>query len=170
MSKSYIPEVGADAAPETVVVGETYVEPVTGLTWTVTPVGTMKTRDEAVAVCEAAAVAGQSGWRLPTVAEARGLVRDCADLEVGGACPAGDGCLDSTCNADTCKTCQTPSSQPGGQCKAVLEMQQGWDGAPWYWTSDEAADTGQYWVYNLCQGALNVVYGASLYDVRCVRQ
>ena len=158
-----------DTAPGEVVVGDTYVESGTGLTWTVAPVAKMKGYDDAVAACQAANVAGQTGWRLPTAAEARGLYRDCPDLQVGGACPIGDGCLDSTCNDATCKTCQTPSSQPAGQCKAVQELQQGWDGAGWYWTSDQVPDLGQYWVYNLCQGAFNAVFGGSSYDVRCVK-
>ena len=162
-------DTGADTTPDTLVVGVTFTEPGTGLTWTVDPVSDMANRDAAVAACEAAEVDGHTDWRLPTIEEARGLYRDCPDLELGGACTVGDNCLNSTCNDANCKTCQTASSQPSGQCKAVHEMQQGWDGGPWYWTSSEAADVEQYWVFNLCQGALNVVFGGSSYGVRCVR-
>jgi hypothetical protein len=157
------------ASGEDAVAGPTYHEPTAGVTWTVSPVANMKNRDEAVAACSAANVDGQTGWRLPTVDEARGLYRDCPDLEKGGTCKLGAGCLDSTCNDASCRTCQTPSSQPAGQCKAVQAMQKGWDGAGWYWTSDSSADNEQYWVYNLCQGAFNSVVGGSLYDVRCVK-
>ena len=157
------------AADTPLVLSDTFTEPGTGLTWTVKPVAQMKTYDDAVAACQAANVAGETGWRLPTVAEARGLYRDCPDLEVGGGCPLGAGCLDSTCNDATCTACQTPSGQPSGQCKAVPEMTQGWDGGPWYWTSDQVPDVGKYWVYSLCQGAFNDVFGGSSYDVRCVK-
>jgi len=160
--------VAADEA-EDVAVGATYAEPTGGATWTVARVAEAKTRDGAIAACSGLTLEGLGGWRLPTVGEARGLYRDCPDLEVGGTCQIGAGCLDSTCNDASCKTCQTASSQPAGQCKALQAFQQGWEGAGWYWTSDEAADLGQYWVYNLCQGAFNVVVGGSMYDVRCVR-
>jgi hypothetical protein len=166
-------EATAEASDDTGVAevgtGPTYAEPNAGVTWTVTPVAKMKGYDDAVAACSTASVDGLSGWRLPTVGEARGLYRDCPDLETGGACGLGAACLQSTCNDAACKTCQTPSSQPAGQCKAVQELQQGWDGAGWYWTSDAAADTEHFWVFNLCQGAFNDVTGGSLYDVRCVR-
>jgi hypothetical protein len=68
----------------------------------------IKNHDEIAAACEAMTVQGVSGWRLPTIDEARLLAGGCTPTASGGSCPISDpSCLNSSCGfaSPQCESC-----------------------------------------------------------------
>ena len=138
-------------------------DPASGLSWQQEPGS--ETWDNAVTYCQNLVLDG-GGWRLPNISELRSLVRNCPDIQAGGACGVATTCLEYSCWSNA--NCQ-PSScvdnastadcywpvELGGTCMA-------------YWSSSEPLSTSAWYV----TFEMGYVYDAEktyTNGVRCVR-
>ena len=143
-----------------------WTDPVSGLTWQVTPTGgTMKWSD-AKAHCAGLTLDG-GGWHLPTIGELRTLIRGCPGTVTGGACEVTDSCLSSSCQNEACNGC-SGNNGPAGGCYWPDEMQ---GTCGWYWSSSPVEDLGGYaWLVYFYYGGVASGLGVySDFGVRCVR-
>jgi len=152
-------------------------DPETGFEWQQEPTGGQITWENAVTHCNELDLDG-GDWRLPNISELRSLVRNCADIETGGACGVVDVCeecgietaclllsscwTNANCNPSSCTNdggstgCYWPS-QLSGTCS-------------WYWSSSSLANSDRdAWYVLFYDGYVysnNNGYGG---NARCVR-
>ncbi len=111
--------------------GEAWVDPISGLTWQVTPTGGLMFWSAAQIHCDDLVLAGLSNWRLPSINELRSLIRGCPATMTGGSCNiADDGCLAPSCQNSSCDGCE-------------LTKNLGKDGM--YWPYEVAGSCCGYW-------------------------
>ena len=117
----------------TPIVGDTWNDSSSGLTWQVTPTGDVMTWSEAEAYCAGLALDG-GGWHLPTIGELRTLIRGCPATEDGGSCDveAGD-CSEWSCRDASCSGC-LDGGGPADGC---------------YWPAGMQGNCSQYWSSSL---------------------
>ena len=152
-----------------------WTDAATGFVWQVTPMGGAIAWQEAVDQCDAYG----GGWRLPNVSELRSIVRNCADIETGGACGVvdecepcvvgpGDVCLLSSCwESASCipSSCTDDGGATG--CYWPTELAGTCSGA---WSSSSSASNAFYaWSVDFISG--HVAHNAKTSDhcARCVR-
>ena len=155
-------------------------DPVTGFEWQQTPTGGEMTWDNAIAHCQSLNLGG-TGWRLPNISELRSLVRNCADIETGGACGVKDVC--SPCGVSSGDKCISDSTSCflGPTCNPSCEDNGGPTGC--YWPQQLSGNCGWYWSSSSVEGSISeawyvhFTYGRVYNDhssfnslsVRCVR-
>jgi hypothetical protein len=132
-----------------------------GLVWQNPPSAERMTWSAARFYCEGL------GSRLPTVSEARSLIRGCADTQTGGACGVHDGCIEHACWNDSCATCEFDVGPDGG-CYRPDEME---GDCGWTWTASsfyhEAQDKA--WTILYHYGSVDAAPKTRSYYVRCVQ-
>jgi hypothetical protein len=143
-----------------------WCDPTSGLTWQVTPTGTMQGW-EATAHCAGLDLGGHTDWHLPTIGELRTLIRGCPATEDGGSCNVEEGdCLAWSCQDSSCNGCYKDDG-PAEGCYWPDEMQ---GPCSWYWSSSPVEDSDDdAWLVGFHAG---LVYDADVYTdlhVRCVR-
>ena len=148
--------------------GDTWKDPISGLTWQVVSPGSGKTWTEAKAYCADLSLNG-GGWRLPDIGELRSLIRGCPFTELGSnTCNVQEGgCLDSTCNdGDLCDSCSSDNG-PADGCYWPDEMQ---GDCSWYWSSSPVEDHDvDAWGVGFHVGDVNDDLDRYDIHVRCVR-
>jgi hypothetical protein len=117
----------------------TATDPLTGLTWEVTPSSEHLSWDGAQAYCDALSLGGRDIWRVPTISQLRSLIRGCNSTMTDGVCGVTDGCFDNSCDSSECDGCDALAG-PGP------------DGAYWppklggvlypYWSSTQCTNPG----------------------------
>ena len=80
----------------------TWVDPGSGLEWERSTADTDMDSESAKSYC---AQKG-NGWRLPSIAELRSLIRNCPNTQHGGTCGVTPGCVNTACAA-TCGGCES---------------------------------------------------------------
>ncbi len=108
----------AEHAPPDTLSGLVYYDAEQDVSWLLeAPGGDLRFRNAAVAYCEQLQVLGQGDWRLPTLDEARGLVRDCLATQTGGGCQMTTAHLDGFGGACSgcgqAADCRWPAALPG---------------------------------------------------------
>jgi len=141
--------------------GDTWTDPVSGLTWQVTPSDDGFAWEQAKFYCESLSL-NEGGWRLPSISELRTLIRDCADTETGGACGVTDSCLDLGCSNEDCNGCG-----PFGGCHWPSQLN---GDCLWYWSSCGLTDNDDLaWGVYFNNGGVVSIYIDEAWNVRCVR-
>ena len=155
-------------------------DPATGFEWQQEPSGGTMMWSSAKTHCQNLDLNG-TGWRLPNISELRSLIRNCSDIETGGACgvqdecsacgvSSGDVCLrydscwsDSSCNPDFCSSDGGPTGcywppEFSGTCN-------------WYWSSSPVEDNDNLaWDVYFDYGDVHYDGVSNGYGgVRCVR-
>lgn len=109
--------------------------------------------DGIVAACAALTVQGVSGWRLPTIDEARLLAGGCAPTAPGGTCPLKDpSCLGKDCGfaMPACESCigNMGPHKTKGYCRPEVPL------CINLTTSSACPDCGAagYWTYSIING------------------
>ena len=154
-------------------------DPATGFEWQETPTGGTMIWAAAKTHCQNLDLNG-TGWHLPNISELRSLIRNCADIETGGACgvkdecsacgvSSGDVCLrsDSCYESNVCipSSCTTDGGPTG--CYWPDEME---GSCSWYWSSSPVEDYGDVaWFVLFDNGGVDSDSVSSDYVVRCVR-
>jgi len=146
--------------------GDTWTDPTSGLTWQVIPSSDYMYWDDAIAYCDNLSLDG-GGWHLPTISELRTLIRGCDGTVTGGSCGVTDSCLDSSCQNESCYSCNNGYG-PNKGCYGPSELP---GDCYWYWSSSPVADDDNYaWDVYFHNGD---VYSYDDYDydnlARCVR-
>ena len=157
----------------------TWTDPATGLVWKVSPEDDVMYWDFGVSGCEYYDRLFGGGWRLPNISELRTLVRNCAPIEIDGACGVYDECAPChTGSEDVCLSTQcireTGSCNPdsctddGGPtcCYRPVELE-GWCTAHW---SSSSVDDITAWYMDFQHGGIGYAWKIlSKLGVRCVR-
>jgi len=144
----------------------TWINPMFGLTWQVTPTGGSMSWAAAESHCATLSLDG-GGWRLPTIWELRHLIRGCTATESLGACEIRNGsCLAWECRSDNCDGCPLVLG-PDVDCFWPEELE---GDCRWYWSSSAVEDGDSvFWGVDFeVAGVTNALYDASVL-VRCVR-
>jgi len=156
-----------DAADDDTGTGDTWTDSSSGLTWQVTPGGWMIWVD-AKSYCDNLTLAG-GGWHLPTISELRTLIRGCDGTVTGGSCGVTDSCLDSSCQDESCYSCEYGFG-PNNGCYGPSELPLECYG---FWSSSPVADlVNGAWAVGFNGGYVS--YGDTIGNVynayaRCVR-
>ena len=107
-------------------------DPDSGLTWTIK--SNAMIWQDAVEYCENLDEGGFSDWRLPSIDEARTLIRVCWGTVTGGGCGVSDNCLSSDCLNYHCGLCEPKTdgyySEIDENTDSVL-----------FWSASEVADS-----------------------------
>lgn len=140
--------------------GDIEIEQETGLIWENPPSEDKMTWYAAKIYCE------NKGMRLPTVSEARSLVRGCASIEPGGACGVHDGCIEFACWTQACAACQSDGGPDGG-CYRPSEME-GVCGWTWTASSFEHQTVQKAWAVLYHYGNIDSHTKTEDIYVRCV--
>jgi len=152
-------------------------DPATGFEWQETPTGGQMGWEPAKTHCTGLTLDG-SGWRLPNISELRSLIRNCSDIETGGACGVKDEC--SACGVSSGDTCLLSSCSVSSVCNPDSCSN---DGGPtgcywppelsgtcsWYWSSSPVGGDNYAWGVNFGNGNMDYNYVTNCHDVRCVR-
>ena len=146
--------------------GDTWTDPISGLTWQVTPTGGTMEWSDAKAHCAGLSLDG-GGWRLPNIGELRSLIRGCPATQDGGSCRVEEGdCLSWSCWGDSCDGCSGWDG-PADGCYWPDEMQ---GTCSWYWSSSPVGDTPDFrWRVDFNDGDVNSGGVTNGRRVRCVR-
>jgi hypothetical protein len=131
----------------------------------------IKNHDEIAAACAAMTVQGVSGWRLPTIDEARLLAGGCEPTAPGGSCLLSDpDCLSSSCGfaSPDCESCfggQGPHKSKG-YCRPEVPFCL--NAA----TSSACADcaTVGFWTYGIINGNFYSAKSTDQMFVICVKE
>lgn len=141
-----------------------YLDITSSLCWQQPPDETRRTLQEATNYCDALDLAGQSNWRVPTIDEARSLVRDCAATALDGECPIRGGSPSTDLVAD-CYGCDAMA----GRCRWSEQLSG--DCTWFHWSSSPVADypgEGAWFLYYF-NGSVNWESVQEQFMVRCVR-
>jgi len=148
-------------------VESTWTDPISGLTWQVTPKGGSMHWEEAKSHCSSLDLTG-GGWHLPTIGELRTLIRGCPATEMGGTCNVEEeDCMAQACMDDSCWGCSADDGPADGcywpnEISGVCSMLKRW------WSSSPSfADSA--WVVRFDSGRVASHYMGWGGDVRCVR-
>lgn len=146
-------------------VGDTWIDPSSGLTWQVEPSAEYMIWVHAEPYCENLALAG-GGWHLPSISELRTLIRGCDATATGGPCGVTDSCLGYDCTGESCYDCDEgggPNNGCFGPAKLAGECE-------WYWSSSRVAgSTGGVWSVGFEWGCVENGGTSFSFYVRCVR-
>jgi len=151
----------------------------TGFEWQQEPTGGPLQWGPAKTHCQNLTLDG-GGWRLPNISELRSLIRNCADIETGGACgvndecsacgvSSGDVCLESSCwKSSVCDpdSCSNDGGPTG--CNWPEELS---GTCSYYWSSSPVEDDDcPAWRVFFLNGNVNDDAGVAYFShVRCVR-
>ncbi len=151
--------------------GGTWTDPISGLTWQVTPPsGPHKWYywDEAKSYCASLSLGGHSDWRLPTIGELRTLIRGCLATEDGGTCNVEEGdCLAWSCQDDSCSGCSGDGPGSGGMYwpdEIEGDCCLYWSSSPVEYPFDDFV-----WLVLFSYGSVDMNVGNGIHAVRCVR-
>ncbi len=140
----------------------TWIDPVTGYEWQVSPTGETLSQGNAAIHCDQLVLDG-GGWRLPTITELRTLVRGCPATEPDGACNLGDDtCLEFSCRQSVCDGCGE-NEGPDQGCYWPTTLAGSCD---YYMSSSSILDEGGGWTLNFLQAKVGSLNPA---NVRCLR-
>jgi len=147
-----------------------WTDPLSGLTWQVTPKDEYLNFADATDFCDALVLGGLDDWRLPTISELRTLLRSCPATQPGGSCNVDDnGCLDRDCWDNSCGGCLGylgPSVNgmylPDEVDASKLQS--------WFWSSTLTSDLedSYVWGINFNKGTVITNFVEHLANVRCV--
>ena len=156
---------GCDGA-HCVLVGSTWTDPTSGLTWRNPPAGDQMAWEDAEQYCSDLELDG-GGWHLPTIGELRSLIRGCSDTEDGGSCNVEEGdCLALSCRHYLCSGCSSNDGPAGG----MYWPDEVEGDCCWYWSSSPVEDSAGAWWAVAFHGGDVYFYGVDYnLRVRCVR-
>jgi len=146
-------------------------DPVNGLLWHRGNSYPM-THDDAARHCEKLRIGARDGWRLPTIAELRTLVKGCVATGQAGTCQIRDACLSRQCRVDECAGCSTGAG-PGDEGlyweKGVWEREYG-SAQGYYWSSSAVKDSpaDEVWAVSFVSGGIVAKERESGGEIRCV--
>ncbi len=123
-------------------------DPNTCFQWQESPTGGTMDEESALTHCENLDL-NSVGWRLPNISELRTLVRNCSDIETGGACGVVDEC--APCGVGPEDVCVDSSCWEESACNPSSCV-------------DEGGPTGCYWPQEL-DGNCNTFWSSSSYVV-----
>ncbi len=139
----------------------------TGLIWQDPPNDEHMTWYEARTYCENLTQDGKLDWRMPTVEEARSLLRGCSGSESTGGCGVIDTCVEFSCWNSYCGQCEL-SEGPAGGCY----WPEGTTGlCGWAWTTGEYNYQYQdrVWIVGYHTGNIDGTLPTNDRIIRCVR-
>jgi hypothetical protein len=150
----------------------TWYDETSGLTWQTTPLNVPVKLGNATTYCSqnTDGLPG-SGWRLPTLDEARSLVRGCPAVQPGGACKWDDAC----CSAGTCDpsnfadVCAAGCALDGGPGTGGVYLPEGVGLALNEWTATADASSGKVVTVAFHWARLRMIPATGDTGVRCVR-
>jgi hypothetical protein len=146
----------------------TWKDPLWGHTWQISPMEGESDWTSAKTYCQQLNLAGQTGWRLPTIDELRDLIRGCAATERHGSCNVGKNkCTDFSCSHDSCWGCQLAQG-PGADGFYWPDEVQG-DCCHYWSTTDSSADPDSHWVVGFHTGEVFLHKNTTASKVRCVK-
>jgi hypothetical protein len=146
-----------------------WTDTTSGLTWQTGSAVGLNNYDwaDAKSFCTGVKWDGMTGWRLPTIAELRTLVRECPATGTGGTCGVTYGCLQSSCLDSTCGGCDSGGG-PGPVGEYLPPQITGPSG--WYWSSSIVTDlSDQAWIIQYDGATINIGLLGSQNVVRCVK-
>lgn len=152
----------------------TATDPLSGLTWQVTPPGKRMSLVEANDYCENLSFGGQDDWHIPSISELRSLIRGCDDAVTGGTCGVTDDCFDATCWTDPCNGC----GYLAGPGSGGAYWPDGMEGEIYHYWSSSYAPGVEYCGGGICRWRVGFHLGIVDYSlevdsyntlVRCVR-
>ncbi len=118
-------------------VGATWEDSAAGLVWQTGRSCDNRRYSVAEEYCASLTLGEYSDWRLPTIAELRGLVRGCSATATGGECAVTDECYDyATCQNDECDGCSFDKG-PTEWCYGAEELD---TPCGWFWSSTPMSD------------------------------
>jgi len=86
--------------------GDVCTDLTSGLMWQIEDTCEFCYFHEGIDHCKNLKQGGFDDWRMPTISEARSLIRGCPANEVGGPCTLTDDCLKEECYNDFCRGCE----------------------------------------------------------------
>lgn len=144
----------------------TWLDASTNLTWTVAQVAQNRNFQGALDACASLRLCPDVKWRLPTIDELRTIVRNCPNVERGGACRVMNGCGDRSACVMNCSACSSDSSS--GDPKFRIEQLVGY---AWEWSSSVVLnDPDSVWMLAFNTGDIGSISRDSTSPaVRCVK-
>ena len=112
--------------------------------------------------CETLSAEGQGDWRLPSLAELKGLIAGCPATMPGGDCPIGSDCLASDCWESPCDGC-TSDEGPDSTGRYWNEQVPG--SLPQFWSGSLVSDKDQMaWWMDFSSAAILYTYTSDAVD------
>ena len=145
---------------------EIWKDPRTGLMWQVNPTGDRMSWRDARVHCRNLSLDGYSDWRLPTISEARSMIRGCPATQSDGECDVEDSCLKSSCWNKPCEGCpyRRGRGSEGAYWPPKLSGK-----SDWYWSSSRVLDSNEkVWFLEASFGGVYPAHVNLLYRTRCV--
>ncbi len=142
-----------------------------GLIWQDPPSDTTMTWSQANYYCQEQAQGG-GGWRLPTVSEARSLIRGCATTETGGSCGVDDGCIEFSCWTESCGgTCEFMNGPDVGEDAGCYRPEEMSGVCGWSWTASSFEHEAEQkaWAVLYHYGWVDAGAKTRTFYVRCVK-
>jgi hypothetical protein len=141
----------------------------THLCWENPPPSELMEWESAVSYCEELVLGFQSDWRMPTISELRGLVRNCPGTETGGECGVTDDCSEFNCwDLSACEGCTTLSGDGFGGCYWVPWLGGSCENKNWASTPYPGSPTSAWYVW-FENAEVRSSTKAADHSVRCVR-
>lgn len=122
--------------------GKPWEDPESGMMWSAE--SNAMVWQDAVYYCDNLTEGGFSDWRLPSVSEARTLIKNCWETMIGGRCGVKDNCLSYDCLSYSCGLCEPQA-----------------DG--YYSKIDTYTDSSLFWSASEVSGSAVRAWGIELY-------
>lgn len=160
-----------------VVIEHVWCDPGSGLMWQAEapsvpmgctagdPPGSSCTFVEADSYCKTLFLAAFDDWRVPTIAELRGLIRGCPATVTDGVCPVTESCASWSCWTDVCMGCDKLAGPGSEGCYWPADVMGSCKG---YWASTPISSTLS-WGVGFDGANIGNIENKNGAHVRCVR-